>query len=90
MPTVLLADDQLVQHTLVQATLGRSYRVLSAWNGQEALDMAQRERPDVVLLDVMMPVLDGFEVCRRLKADPATQQTVVVMLTGLGEEPYRR
>lgn len=90
MPTILLADDDPMQHELVQATLGRAHRVLQAWNGREALAVARRERPDLVLLDVLMPELDGFEVCRQLKADPTTREIEVVMLSARGDRPDRR
>jgi len=90
MPTILLADDDPMQHELVQATLGRAHRVLQAWNGREALAVARRERPELVLLDVLMPELDGFEVCRQLKADPTTRAIEVVMLSARGDRPDRR
>ena len=64
---------------LLEARLSAEYfDVLTATNGQEALDICERERVDVVLLDVMMPGMDGFEVCRRLKANPKTAHIPVV------------
>src|SRR4051794_35241186 len=79
--TILLADDDPMQHELVEATLSRAHRVLQAWTGREALAVARQERPDLVLLDVLMPELDGFEVCRQLKAEPVTREIAVVILS---------
>jgi sigma-B regulation protein RsbU (phosphoserine phosphatase) len=84
--TILVVDDSPVNLRLVVRTLeGRGYRLLAAKNGRAALDIARRVRPDLILLDVMMPEMDGFEVCRALKADPATRDAIVVFLSALGE-----
>jgi sigma-B regulation protein RsbU (phosphoserine phosphatase) len=84
--TVLVVDDSPVNLRLVVRTLeGRGYRLLAAKNGRAALDIARRVRPDLILLDVMMPELDGFEVCRALKSDPSTRDAIVVFLSALGE-----
>ena len=81
---VLVVDDVYVIRKVLEAKLISEYfEVILAGSGQEALDKAQSENPDIVLLDVMMPDLDGFEVCRRLKADPRTAHIPVVMVTGL-------
>jgi two-component system cell cycle response regulator len=81
---VLVVDDVYVIRKVLEAKLISEYfEVILAGSGQEALDKAQNESPDIVLLDVMMPDLDGFEVCRRLKADPRTAHIPVVMVTGL-------
>src|SRR5262245_57347682 len=90
MTTILLADDDPMQHELVQATLGRAHRVLHAWDGREALEIARQEHPDLVLLDVTMPVIDGFEACRQLKADAATRDIIVVMLSARSEVSDRQ
>jgi len=83
---VLVVDDILANIKLLQARLEAEYfEVLTAANGHDALDLCQRERVDVVLLDVMMPGLDGFEVCRRLKASPQTLHIPVVMVTALDQ-----
>src|SRR5439155_13631899 len=79
--TILLADDDPMQHELVEATLSRAHRVLQAWTGREALAVARQERPDLVLLDALMPELDGVEVCRQLKAEPVTRDIAVVILS---------
>jgi phosphoserine phosphatase RsbU/P len=84
--TILVVDDSPVNLRLVVRTLeGRGYRILAAKNGRSALEIARRVRPDLILLDVMMPEMDGFEVCRALKSDPATRDSIVVFLSALGE-----
>ena len=84
--TILVVDDSPVNLRLVVRTLeGRGYRLLAAKNGRAALDIARRVHPDLILLDVMMPELDGFEVCRALKGDPDTRDAIVVFLSALGE-----
>ena len=82
---ILLADDEEAIRSLVAATLENPerYTVLLAEDGDQALEMAMRERPELVLLDVRMPHKDGFEVCRELKADSRTAHIKVIMLTAL-------
>lgn len=83
---VLVVDDVLPNVKLLEAKLTAEYfDVLSAYNGPEALEMIEREMPDLVLLDVMMPGMDGFEVCRRIKDDPRTTHLPVVMVTALSD-----
>jgi two-component system cell cycle response regulator len=87
---VLVVDDILANVKLLEARLSAEYfEVLPAHSGQEALDICARERVDVVLLDVMMPGMDGFETCRRIKADPKTQHLPVVMVTALDQPSDR-
>jgi putative two-component system response regulator len=81
---VLIVDDEdanVVLLSLIMSRLG--YATATAADGEAALSAVIRERPDVILLDVNMPRLDGFEVCRRLKGDPATRLIPVVLITGL-------
>src|SRR5581483_8553073 len=84
---ILLADDEPAVRRLVTATLADEsrYQILEASDGAEALRLARAERPAMMLLDVNMPEVDGFEVCRALKADPETQGIVVVMLTAMAQ-----
>jgi two-component system cell cycle response regulator len=87
---VLVVDDILANVKLLEARLSAEYfEVLTAYSGQEALDVCARERVDVVLLDVMMPGMDGFEACRRIKASPATHHVPVVMVTALDQPSDR-
>ncbi|MCL4458376.1 MAG: response regulator [Chloroflexi bacterium] len=84
---VLIADDEQPLRLLLRATLSSdAYQILEAEDGKETLALAQKEQPDILLLDVLMPGLDGFEVCERLKKDPATAGITVVMLTAKGQE----
>ncbi|MFQ5872431.1 MAG: two-component system response regulator [Dehalococcoidia bacterium] len=89
--SVMLADDEEEILALLSATLGHSgrYRLLMAREGKEALDIARKEKPDLLFLDIMMPKKDGYEVCRALKSDPATSAIKVIMLTGLAQEADR-
>jgi sigma-B regulation protein RsbU (phosphoserine phosphatase) len=70
---------------LVRTLDGTGHRILAARSGEAALDIARRARPDLVLLDVMMPGMDGFEVCRAMKADPRLEDIAVIFLSALGE-----
>ena len=83
---VLVVDDIPANVKLLEAKLGAEYfDVVTAHSGEQALTLIGKELPDVVLLDVMMPGMDGFEVCRRIKANPATAYLPVVMLTALDQ-----
>ena len=83
---VLVVDDIPANVKLLEARLTAEYfDVMTALSGAEALAACQQKAPDIVLLDVMMPGMDGFEVCRRLKADPRTVHIPVVMVTALDQ-----
>jgi putative two-component system response regulator len=85
-PTILVADDTDTVRTLfAQLLASEGYRVITAADGAEALAFAQAHLPDVCLLDVRMPELDGVEVCRQLKAAPETRLTPVILITGLAD-----
>ena len=87
---VLVVDDVEANVKLLEAKLSSEYfDVLSAYNGRTALQIADSELPDVILLDVMMPRMDGFEVCRHLKANPRTVDLPVVMVTALSDVANR-
>jgi two-component system alkaline phosphatase synthesis response regulator PhoP len=84
--TLLLVDDNQQNLELMQAWLEPlGCRLEAAHDGVEAMEVAGRCRPDLILLDVMMPRMSGFEVCRRLKDAPATRDTVIIMVTALNE-----
>jgi DNA-binding response OmpR family regulator len=87
---VLLADDDPGLRRLISTTLGtEDFDLLHATDGEEALSMARQQRPELVLLDVNMPKMDGFEVCRALKSEPDTAGIKVVMLTARGADVDR-
>ena len=86
MPRVLIADDNPQNAELLDAHLdGIGYETRITANGEETLSAVKEWAPDVVLLDVMMPKLSGFEVCKRMKADPTTANTAVLMVTALDQ-----
>ena len=88
--TILIVDDEPQVLTLVRVTLeDDSLTIVEAVNGLDALSVAERARPQLVLLDVRMPHVDGFEVCRRLKTDPRFASPKIVMLTASGQEADR-
>ncbi|MDH4203820.1 MAG: response regulator [Phycisphaerae bacterium] len=85
-PKVLVVDDNLQNLELILAYLEDiDCESLSAAGGQEALEMIQNDPPDLVLLDVMMPKISGFEVCKRIKNNPETADIPVIMVTALSE-----
>ena len=79
---ILAVDDAPENLDIVRALLASRYTVKAAVNGPMALKIAEKQRPDLILLDIEMPGMDGYEVCRRLKADPATSAIPVIFLTG--------
>lgn len=84
---ILVVDDEKDLVDLITYNLGRNgYEYLSAYNGGDAIDLAQREHPDLILLDLMLPGLDGTEVARRLKSDARTSGIPIIMLTAKSEE----
>ena len=81
---ILVVDDIATNVMLLKAVLGRAkYRIVTATGGHEALEQVEREKPDLVLLDIMMPDMDGYEVMRRLRADPRWEDLPVIFLTAL-------
>lgn len=85
-PKILIVDDDPANIELLAAVLEEDGEILFATSGVSALAMAESERPDIVLLDVVMPDLDGYEVCRRLRDNPATAQIPVIFITALNQE----
>ena len=88
-PVVLVVDDTIANIRILDDLLRGEYTVRVATNGATALRLALSEpRPDIVLLDIMMPDMDGYEVCRRLKSDPLTSNIAVVFITAMGNEEH--
>ena len=83
--TVLAVDDTPENLDVVKGILGDDYQVKVAINGHIALKIAQSQAPDLIMLDIMMPEIDGYEVCRQLKANPVTKDIPVIFLTAKGE-----
>jgi DNA-binding response OmpR family regulator len=89
-PKILIVDDDPpTRETLTTLLSDGSYELVTATNGTEALTIASELLPDLILLDVMMPVVDGFEVCRRLRADPRLAEVPIIMLTALDDRASR-
>src|SRR5437763_3016051 len=87
---ILVVDDEVKNVKRMEAILApRGYTVVQAYNGKEALQQVQWQRPDLILLDVMMPGMNGFEVCRRLKDNADTCLIPVVIMTALGQTEDR-
>jgi len=88
---VLVCDDEpYIVESVSYVVRKAGYEVVVAEDGEEALAAALRERPDLIFLDIMMPRLSGYEVCRRLKEDPKARESYIVMLTARGQEEDER
>ncbi|MGC4001230.1 MAG: diguanylate cyclase [Anaeromyxobacter sp.] len=85
-PTILLAEDSPTNAVLLMLLLGDDHDVLLARDGRRAVEVAKTEQPDIIIMDGMMPVLDGFEACAKLKEDPVTAGIPIIFLTGLEDE----
>ena len=86
---LLIADDDSLLHKMYGDAFGKEFEVLHAYDGAEALILAIEHRPALILLDILMPLLDGRTVCRKLKDHPATKDCKVIMVTGKGEQSDR-
>lgn len=93
MKRILIVDDEPYIRTLLQETLeefeDKGVELLSAGNGMEGWKLIQEERPNLVLLDVMMPKMSGYEICQRTKNDPALSGIYIILLTAKGQEVDR-
>jgi len=84
--TVLIVDDTPANIEILSSILGAEYEILFATSGREALALVATQSPDLILLDIMMPDMDGYEICKRLKANPQTQNVPVIFITALSGE----
>jgi len=80
-PKILVVDDQPINIRVIHGLFKGRFDIIMAMNGEQALSQAEQHRPDLIILDVMMPDMDGYEVCRRLKASPNTSAIPVVFVT---------
>jgi DNA-binding response OmpR family regulator len=88
---VLVVDDEeYIQHILNFSFGAEGYEVITAADGEEAVRLARSEKPDIIVLDIMMPKMDGYEACKQIKADPQTQDIPVILLTAKGREVDRK
>ena len=82
---ILVVDDEIYIVHILDFSLGmEGYEVVTALDGEQALEKARSEKPDLIVLDIMMPKLDGYETCKRLKADPETKDVPVILLSAKG------
>jgi two-component system alkaline phosphatase synthesis response regulator PhoP len=88
---VLVVDDEeYIQHILNFSFGAEGYDVVTAGDGEEGIKKAKSEKPDIIVLDIMMPKMDGYEACKRLKTDPHTKNIPVILLTAKGREVDRK
>jgi two-component system alkaline phosphatase synthesis response regulator PhoP len=87
---ILVADDELYIRLLVKDILEPEFNVMEASNGEEAVNIARNEQPDLILMDILMPKLDGYAACYAIKNNELTKDIPVVMLTGVGHEINRQ
>lgn len=87
---ILIVDDESSVRLLVSSMLGKDYIVIGANDGEEAIDIAHRQEPALILMDIMMPKVDGYNACYVIKNDPTTKKIPVVMLTAVGYELNRK
>jgi len=88
---ILVVDDEVNITQILEFSMGaEGYEVITASNGEEAIDKARKEQPDLIILDIMMPRIDGYEACRILKANPLTKNIPVVLLTAKGRDVDKR
>jgi two-component system alkaline phosphatase synthesis response regulator PhoP len=86
MAKILVVDDEPDVVEMIKVALeGASHQVVVAYNGQEGVDKARAQKPDAIILDIMMPVKDGFVACKELKDDPSCQDIPILILTGVSE-----
>lgn len=83
---ILIVDDDADFRDITRISLSKKgYKVLEARSGREAMQLARKEQPDLILLDILMPGLDGYETCRQIKTNPATRHIAIIVLTALGD-----
>ena len=83
---VLVVDDEENIRRLLRSMLGNKYIVLEAKDGKAAIDIVRSQKPDIILMDIMMPNMDGYTACHTIKRDPATKMIPVIMVTAVGQE----
>lgn len=86
---ILIADDETAIHKLLPVVLSSEFDIIHAYNGQETVELIDNEQPDLVVLDLIMPIKDGRDICRDLKKNPKTKNIRVLMLSGRAEQHDR-
>ena len=85
-PSILVVDDEQTIRSLVRRLLSDKFAILEASDGAEAVDIARKHKPALILMDIMMPKMDGYQACYIIKTDQSIKRIPVVMLTGIGHE----
>ncbi|HON55569.1 MAG TPA: response regulator, partial [bacterium] len=81
---ILIIDDSKIIHKqLLEILINNNYRVLQAYNGQEALEILEKQKPDIILTDIEMPIMNGYELCKAVKQNPSTEKIPIVILSSL-------
>lgn len=88
MEKILIVDDSSVELKIIRRHLGQEYEILEATSGQQALEMAKQWSPDLILLDIIMPEMDGLQVCKAIKSDQATAHIPVIFITAVSDGPH--
>ncbi|MEG0794161.1 MAG: response regulator, partial [Lachnospiraceae bacterium] len=86
MEKILVIDDSLLEQKILSDMLKEDYQIIGAQNGEDGIELAKREKPSLILLDIIMPGLDGFETLKKLKNDRRTMNIPVVILTAIEDE----
>ena len=86
MKKILIVDDREEIRDLICMVIRKTYDILQAGNGREAIEMTRKHKPDLILMDIIMPEMNGLEVTRKLKGDPETSQCKIIMLTAMGQK----
>lgn len=83
---LLIEDDEMLHGMYTQKFKNQGYDIISAYNGADGVKMAETEKPDMILLDVIMPKMDGFVALKKIRKNPVTEKIPVILLTNLGQE----
>jgi DNA-binding response OmpR family regulator len=87
---LVVDDEEYIQHILNFSFGAEGYDVVTASDGEEGVSKARNEKPDVIVMDIMMPRMDGYEACKKIKADPQTKDIPVILLTAKGRDSDRK
>ncbi len=89
--TILAVDDEPINVKLIESALApKGYKIIAAKNGDEAVDLARVHKPDLILMDIMMPIMDGYAASSEIRKDPKTRDIPIIMLTSVGHDLNKR
>ena len=84
--TILIVDDEISVRLLVSGALGDDYNIIQVSNGEDAINVARENKPDLILMDIMMPKVDGYTACYNIKSDPELKNVPIIMVSGVGHD----